>query len=183
MKRCPICNRTYPDDNLNFCLDDGELLAHYSGEEPTRSLRDDAPPTVVLDPVRQTNPISWAPGSPPMQQGSAPTQQWQSPNPQNYAFAPHPMMMRAAPSQALPIVAMSLGIASITVGWCCYIGVLLGPAAMITGFIGLAQSKNNPGGSGGRGFSIAGIVMGALYFVGLVVFLVIYGAAIFFGNR
>ncbi|HEX8491921.1 MAG TPA: family 16 glycoside hydrolase [Pyrinomonadaceae bacterium] len=28
MKRCPTCNRTYTDDALSFCLDDGALLAN-----------------------------------------------------------------------------------------------------------------------------------------------------------
>ena len=102
-------------------------------------------------------------------------QQWQNPPaPQNYAFAPHPMIMRSGSTQTLPIVSLSLGVASITVGWCCYLGVLLGPAAMITGFIGLAQSKSNPDAYGGRGMAIGGIVMGGLYFVGLVLFIVIY---------
>ena len=183
MKRCPRCNRTYPDDNLNFCLDDGELLALFSGEEPTRSLRDESPPTIVLDPPRNTNPISWAPS--PSQQQMPPMQQWQNASvpQQNYAFAPHPMMMRSSPNQTLPIVSLCLGIASITVGWCCYIGVLLGPAAMITGFIGLTQSKSNPDLYSGRGLSIAGIIMGGLYFVGLVLFMGLYGAAVFLGNR
>src|SRR5438128_5760731 len=26
MKRCPKCDRIYPDNSLNFCLDDGESL-------------------------------------------------------------------------------------------------------------------------------------------------------------
>jgi hypothetical protein len=177
MKLCPRCNRTYSDDNLNFCLEDGELLTHFSEEEPTRSLRDNPPPTVVLDPTRITNPISWP--------QSEPVQQWQPGQPvhqPNYAFAPHPMMMVQSANQTLPIVSLSLGVASITIGWCCYIGVLLGPAAMITGFIGLAQNKSNPQAFGGKGLAIAGIAMGALYFVGLIFLIVIYGAAALLGN-
>jgi len=182
MKQCPECRRIYRDETLNFCLDDGELLVHAQGEEPTRPLRDDSPPTIVLDPPRNTNPISWAQQPPPQQ--SYPPAQWQSPPPQqNYAFAPHPMMVRSGPNQTLPIVSLCLGIASITVGWCCYIGALLGPAAIVTGIIGMVQNKNNPDAYGGRGLALAGIITGTLYFVGLVFFILIYGAAIFLGNR
>jgi hypothetical protein len=35
MKRCPICNRRYSDDSLNFCLDDGANLLTVSEPEPT----------------------------------------------------------------------------------------------------------------------------------------------------
>lgn len=182
MKSCPRCHKTYSDNDLNFCLDDGELLVAGQGEEPTRSLRDDSPPTIVLDPPRNTNPISWAQQQPPPQQ-SYPPAQWQSPQPQqNYAFAPHPMMMRSGPNQTLPIVSLCLGVASISVGWCCYLGVLLGPAAIVTGVIGMVQNKNNPDMYGGRGLALAGIITGALYFVGLVFLILIYGAAIFLGN-
>ena len=32
MKRCPTCNRTYTDEDLNFCLDDGSRLNRYTAE-------------------------------------------------------------------------------------------------------------------------------------------------------
>src|SRR6185295_15056765 len=32
MKRCPKCNRTFPDDNQKFCTVDGGLLV--SGDQP-----------------------------------------------------------------------------------------------------------------------------------------------------
>ena len=47
MKRCPKCNRQYPDDSLRFCLDDGTPLAGPAREaEP--------PPTEILPPPRET---------------------------------------------------------------------------------------------------------------------------------
>ncbi len=36
MKRCPNCQRTYPDASLNFCRVDGTRLVQASPEEPTR---------------------------------------------------------------------------------------------------------------------------------------------------
>jgi hypothetical protein len=47
MKRCPKCNRQYPDDSLRFCLEDGTpLVAPARDAEP--------PPTEVLPPPPQT---------------------------------------------------------------------------------------------------------------------------------
>jgi len=44
MKRCPKCQRTYPDETLNFCLDDGEWLVWESNEPETAILHEpDAP--------------------------------------------------------------------------------------------------------------------------------------------
>jgi len=47
MKICPNCRRTYDDDGLNFCLDDGSVLTFASPE---------AAPTVVMDYPRPTSP-------------------------------------------------------------------------------------------------------------------------------
>ena len=47
MKRCPKCNRQYPDDSLRFCLEDGTPLA-----APARNA--EPPPTEVLPPPPET---------------------------------------------------------------------------------------------------------------------------------
>jgi Domain of unknown function (DUF4190) len=144
-------------------------------EEPTRSLRDESPPTVVLDPPRNTNPVSWA--QPPPQQSYPPTQ-WQSAQPQqNYAFAPHPMMMRSSPTQTLAVLSIASGAAAITIGWCCSMGLLFSPAAIIMGFISLAQIKRDPMNNSGKGLAIAGIGLGALYLVLWIFFIIIWGIA------
>ncbi|MCO6509476.1 MAG: PD40 domain-containing protein [Aridibacter famidurans] len=41
MKNCPKCNRSYDDDSLNFCLDDGEWLIEEGSEARTRSFSPD----------------------------------------------------------------------------------------------------------------------------------------------
>lgn len=55
MKYCPHCRRTYTDETISFCLDDGQLLtADYSGA-PTlpisSALATDEKPTPVLKPA------------------------------------------------------------------------------------------------------------------------------------
>src|SRR3954471_14404456 len=62
MKRCPTCNRTYPDDTLAFCLIDGSVLsAPFDGEtkQPYTSRASAPPPTEILHaspPRAETNP-------------------------------------------------------------------------------------------------------------------------------
>lgn len=50
MKECPECQRSYTDDTLNFCLDDGSrLIASGAGQEfPTAILPNDAPTRVLV---------------------------------------------------------------------------------------------------------------------------------------
>ena len=58
MKICPTCRRTYEDDGLNFCLEDGSVLTFASL---------DAAPTVVMEKPRPTDPAppTWQPQNPP----------------------------------------------------------------------------------------------------------------------
>ncbi len=63
MKRCPQCNRTYDDDALSFCLDDGSPLM--SAGAPSSF---DPSATVQYPQPRETSPpptIAYQPGQPP----------------------------------------------------------------------------------------------------------------------
>lgn len=55
MKKCPQCNRTYPDDTLAFCLEDGALLsASYNPQEtqtPTVAINAGEVPTVIANEI------------------------------------------------------------------------------------------------------------------------------------
>jgi thioredoxin 1 len=49
MKRCPTCKRTYADDSITFCLEDGSLLsAPYNAQTTPASSRTDPPPTEMM---------------------------------------------------------------------------------------------------------------------------------------
>ena len=78
MKRCPTCQRTFTDETLSFCLDDGTPLLDQSGGpqsystniKPPQSQVNAPAPTVAYRPstmpVNQPSP-SWQPGpSPPL---------------------------------------------------------------------------------------------------------------------
>jgi hypothetical protein len=70
MKHCPMCNRTYADDSITFCLADGSLLsapydpdatqripARLTNPTPTEVLTTSPPPTQVL-PYHQSSAYS-----------------------------------------------------------------------------------------------------------------------------
>ncbi len=177
MKRCPKCGQTYTDQDINFCLNDGELLSFSQSayrspfdDRPSGNV-DDSPPTMVLDQARITNPTGWnPPASPPAV--------WQQAQPQPV----YPYAVQTSPNMVLGIVSLCLGLASITIGWCCYSGLLLAPAAMIAGFIALIQNRSDPQQYGGKGLAIGGIASGFAYFVFLVIFILIYGLALIGGS-
>ena len=171
MKQCPRCRRNYDDDQLNFCLDDGELLTLMSA--PQTRYDDDAPPTLLLDQSRVTNPASW-PASPP----PGPVGQWQAPGVPFHQAGQYAMPTPMTRNQTLAAASLMLGIASVTVGWCCSTGMLLSPAALITGFIALSQMKKDPARFSGRGLAIGGIVTGIIYICVLLFVLLIWGISL-----
>lgn len=72
MKRCPQCNRTYTDDALSFCLDDGSPLVSASAPSSV-----DPSATIQYPQPRETSPqptIAYGPGQ--MPPSSAPPPQW-----------------------------------------------------------------------------------------------------------
>src|SRR5688500_5924415 len=161
MKKCPRCGQTYSDTAINFCFNDGELLTYLADDAPQTffqnappSFADDAPETKVLNTPRETNETNWPPHAPPVQ--------YQSPQQgMHQQFGQFPTTV--SPNQTLAIVSLGLGIGSMTVGWCCSTGLLLSPAAIVTGFIALSQIKKDPQRNGGRGLAIGGIVVGSIF--------------------
>jgi hypothetical protein len=83
MKRCPTCNRTYTDESIKFCLEDGTpLLSDAPQFDPNATI-------VYTAPQTGQSPSSHppAPGYPPEpprlnQAAPAPQQQWSPPPPQ-----------------------------------------------------------------------------------------------------
>jgi hypothetical protein len=68
MKRCPTCQRTYTDDGLSFCLDDGALLVSAGGPQPPSGFDPNA--TLAYPAARDTSgaPAPVYPTNPPPQQ-------------------------------------------------------------------------------------------------------------------
>jgi uncharacterized membrane protein len=154
MKICPICNQTYTDDNLNFCLNDGGVLA-------TRE--DDAPPTLIMDQARTTNP-AWTGYQPPTYENQQLT------NNQNWGMQGQNQLPTRGKDQTLPTVSLILGILGLVL-FCCYGGIPFGLVAVILGYLGMQNANNNPTQYGGREMAIAGMVIGGLVLVISILFI------------
>jgi hypothetical protein len=160
MKQCPRCRQTYSDDDLNFCLEDGELLTSFASEPVPRRYADDSPPTVFLNEPRVTSPSNW-------QSGAAPPAKWQQQDLQNSPFASPGFVHRR--DQTLPTIALILGILSMVLV-CCYGGICLGLPAAILGFLGMRNADSDSHRYGGRGMAIGGLVLGVVSFLGSLIF-------------
>ncbi len=171
MKRCPTCNQTFSEGWLSFCTQDGTTLIDdsVSKNEPMATMMAPAPP-----PLSNPNqPASW--NTPP---GGLGPGQYQPPQPiQSGWQPPPPPAYFAGPKQGTAVAALICGIFTVTIGWCCYLGVITGPVAIGLGIYSLIQIKNYPDKFTGKPFAITGIVTGALYFLGIAAVILIWGMA------
>jgi hypothetical protein len=103
------------------------------------------------------------------------TPAWQPP-------PPPPALQVSGQKQGLAVASLILGIFSITIGWCCSIGLLSAPTAIVLGAISLVQIKNDPAHNTGKPLSIIGVIMGSAYLAFWIVIVLIYGFAIFMGS-
>ena len=175
MKRCPTCDKTFDEDWLSFCTNDGTALIEDSAPKVdlAQTIMSPAPPPISSpsEPANWNSPSGWNPPSGGIGAGQFPAPQppqpvWQPPPPPSYV---------AGPEQSFAVASLITGIFSITIGLCCYLGVISGPVAIALGIYSLNQIKNEPDKFTGRPFAIAGIVMGTLYFVFVALIIVIYG--------
>lgn len=84
MKICPKCQKTYSDDNLNFCLDDGAVLSQ-SASPPQE---DKLPETVMMGTPRPTNPNQPV-NNPPVNNPPPPTWGHQQQSQPNWGATPN----------------------------------------------------------------------------------------------
>ena len=117
-----------------------------------------------------------APPPAPMQEWTpppSPEASWQ--NQDVGANAPFQSPPVSGQNKTLPIISLILGIVSL----CCYVSPLTGIAALITGFLGMKNANSDPTQYGGKGLAIAGMVLGALFFlIGMAYWIFIF----FFGG-
>ena len=199
MKRCPTCNRTFEEDWLAFCTQDGTTLV-----EDSPAKKEEPPPTIVAPPPP---PVSgWKSPSGDLGSGQFPSQpgqplpppssaaqpsgglgpgQYQPPQQQQMQPGwqpPPPPPYAQGPKQGLAIASMCCGIFTIVFGWCCSVGLITGIVAIALGAYQLVQIKNDPEHNTGKPFAITGIATSALYIVVWILLIIVYGFAIFMGS-
>lgn len=126
-----------------------------SGSVPHQPYPPPAPPHPYGTPTNQPHPTP----PPPHPYGTPTTPSAQEPygGTQMYPNAGPPFP--AGQQNTLGLIAMILGIASVPLV-CCHLGLPLGIAAMVTGWLG--QQKVEQGLAGNRGQALAGLVCGAI---------------------
>ncbi len=105
MKRCPTCNRTYTDDGLSFCLDDGALLLSAGGPPTSGQGNFDPNATLAYPAARDTSGVPNPPFStnaPPQQVVPTPQQQQHQPPPQ-WSPAPYAQPGAGARKKSNPL--------------------------------------------------------------------------------
>lgn len=170
MKRCPECGRTYTDESLRFCTNDGAPLVTTASSSSDQQATIFAPPSVTEEPQlppslqydepKRSEPVSWnqPPAYAPPQPMRAPGS-WPQPSPQGM---PPALTQSRAQTHPLSIISLIAGLIGITFGWLCG-GPIFGIAAIVLGLIALVQIKGNPGRYGGKGLAIGGIILGSLW--------------------
>jgi hypothetical protein len=97
MKRCPTCQRTYPDDSPGFCVNDGAQLINEEpqGYDPQKTMLASAPPP----PPQYSNPQPPSPPPPlsPPPLNSPPQAAW--PPPPQQQQQQQPMSPQQQPQQ------------------------------------------------------------------------------------
>ncbi|HEY0407515.1 MAG TPA: hypothetical protein VGC89_17405, partial [Pyrinomonadaceae bacterium] len=110
MKRCPTCQRSYTDDSLTFCLEDGAPLKH----EPAPGSSSEPPATMILkEPPPTSSNRNAAPtemyNATPTQGASAPGY---TPPPPRPSWTPQPPAPQAQPFGQSSWAATSAGAAA-----------------------------------------------------------------------
>ena len=158
MKYCPQCNRRFSELWLTFCTDDGSLLRDELTPPADTNWDPRIRPTQYDDPSE--SPTQWLPPETQPSSGWMSTGErgpverpWQPPP------APPQPRGRSGPS-GVAIASLIIGFIGVMAGLICWMPVP-GIVAVILGIIALRQMKTAPDPSG-RGFAIAGIVMGSI---------------------
>ena len=128
MKRCPTCQRTYPDDSPGFCVNDGAQLVNEEAQayDPQKTIMASQPPPPAAPP-QQYNPAPppqpYNPAPPPVNQPPQqapwppqPAQQQQGQWGGGGGYYPQPGQQYAAPYGTPPGASKSLTLTALILG-------------------------------------------------------------------
>lgn len=172
MKRCPSCGKTFDEEWLSFCTQDGTTLVE----------EEDAPADLIetmmaprpAEVSKQDQQAIWNLPSTEMQPSPG---QSSAPEPLEPVWQPPPPPLHARPqNKSLATASMIVGIASI-----CCLGPLPAIVAIILGAVALSQMKKDPERVGGRQAALAGIITGGLTVIIYGGLMIIYIIMIVYG--
>ncbi len=179
MKYCPVCKRRFDEAWLSFCSDDGTPLI----QELTPPADPNWDPRIreLKVKTQDEQETQWLPREPPLPGGwIAPDERppmspgpWSPPPPPAPAYVP----IRTQKSQGLALASMITGILGIFMFGCFF--PVPGIVALVLGLVSLSQIKRSPEKYGGKPYATAGVIMGGisiLFLVMMILWLIFNGA-------
>lgn len=185
MKRCPACQRTYVDDTLAYCLEDGSLLSSDSFGS------NDLPATLIIPDPRITAPVkpeTSRPSPPPPQAYAAPHPAWPPAAQPQRIIAPAQLGKGAAVTSLICAIA-----AFLLLGFCIIAGAAKVEAALIggififsallallgavMGIIAISKSSKDMSVPNAKTMATVALVLNGIYLLIAIVFLILGAAA------
>lgn len=186
MKRCPACQRTYTDDTLSYCLEEGSTLHSDNAGSSDLAATIIMPETRVTAPV---NPNTSRPTPTPSQPFSAPMPSWQTPlGTQMPQTAPvRQGRVAAVTSLVFAIAAFALlgfciigganGVNNSLIGGIFLFSLLLAFVGAVLGIIATARSSKEGSASNAKAMSIIALALNSVYLLIVVLFLILGAVA------
>jgi hypothetical protein len=187
MKRCPTCQRTYADDSMAFCLEDGSTLF---GESATAS---DLPATLIIPDPRVTNPVrpetfrpNQTPAHPqPPQAYAAPPSAW--PPMRGTHMLP---LSTARQGRGLAITSLVCAIAAfLLLGFCIISGAtgvdesliggififsaLVGLLGAVLGLVAVVKTGKDTSPQNSKAMAVVALILNGIYLLIVVIFLIL----------
>ena len=159
MKRCNVCSRTYADDSMTFCLDDGSLLSASYQEGGTQQINPPRSTDPLATEVLRTNASPQLGSFAPPQQNSYGSANFQPP--------PPPAFVPPQTTHGLAIASFILGLIPCT----CFPSL----AAIILGHIALSKIAAQPTLYKGRTLAMWGTGLGYFFTVVNIIYGIIVG--------
>ncbi|PYS46657.1 MAG: hypothetical protein DMF68_18500 [Acidobacteria bacterium] len=183
MKRCPACQRTYEDDSLAFCLEDGSTLVSEG------SAASDLPATLIIADPRLTNPVrpETAPVAPvqprPPQPYTQPQPAW-SPmqQPQMYPMiSPRQgrglaitSLICAIAGFLLLVICIALGSAGANpnlLGGIFLLSALIGLVGAVLGIVAVVKAGRDTSPQNSKAMAVVSLVLNCVYLLIVVIIL------------
>jgi hypothetical protein len=186
MKRCPACQRTYADDSLSYCLEDGSALLSDS------SAASDMAATLIIPEPRATIPVkqeTFRPTPTPPRGYPAPYPAWPP-----VAQQGKPASATAQQGKGVAVTSLVCGIAAfLLLGFCIIAGAsdvdasliggififsaFLALVGAVLGIVAVAKSSKDTNVQNAKTIAVVALVLNGMYLLISIVFLILGAAA------
>ena len=186
MKRCPACQRTYTDDSLSYCLEDGSLLySDGSGASdmaatliiPEPRMTAPAPPETYRSPPSQPRPFTAPPPAWPPAAGAMTPQTVPAQRGRGAAVTSLVLAIGAFVLLGFCVVAGANNVDARFIGGIFLFSVLLALAGAVTGIVATSQSTKDTSAQSAKAMAIVSLALNGLYLLISIVFLILGAAA------